>query len=167
MLLRAGSRLAVELQTEGLYEKIDSASARVDAPARLADRVLDRAATLLGADAIADLEAADYLLEVNVRDYGIDAEGWDAAARFFVNADAFLIENATGAEIWSAEVRENQVLTPRVIGQGRTARDVISAAALSTLSVDELTRALQQLSDYCADEITRRLSADLREARSR
>ncbi len=118
----------------------------------------------MGTSAITDLDAADYLLDVNVRDYGIDAEGWDAAARFFVNADAVLLETATGVEIWSARVRENQILTPQVIGQGRTTRDVISAAALAILSVDELTRALERLSDYCADEITGRLRADLREA---
>ncbi len=147
-----------------MRDKIDAASDRVDAPARLADRTLDGASRLLGTSAITDLDAADYLLDVNVRDYGIDAEGWDAAARFFVNADAVLLETATGVEIWSARVRENQILTPQVIGQGRTTRDVISAAALAILSVDELTRALERLSDYCADEITGRLRADLREA---
>ncbi len=166
-LLRAGSRIAAEVQAESVRDKIDAANDRVDAPARLADRTLDRTSRILGATPTTEVAAADYLLEVNVRDYGIDAEGWDAAAHFFINADAVLLERATGVEVWSARVREDQILTPQVIGQGRTTRDVISAAALAILSVDELTLALERLSDYCADEITGKLRADLLEARGR
>jgi hypothetical protein len=162
-LIRTASRVALEVEAEELKAKLDSAVVRTDAAARLADRTLQRSARHLGMRTVTD--HADFLLEVNVDQWGIRADSWDAAAYFYVTARASLLERSTGTTAWSVEVGENQILTAQALGLLRGARDAVSAAALASLSVDELVRALEQLADYCSDELTRRLQEDLDEAR--
>lgn len=164
-VLETGAQIAKEVEARRMRARLDSASQQVDVADRLAGQALERAARYLGAEPIHDRDRADYLLDVYVREYGLDAGRWDAAAYAFVDAEAVLVDAATGTEIWRKRVRERDALTPQVWGFGSFARDVITASMLSTLSVDDLARVLERIGDYVADRITDRLRADLRDVR--
>ena len=88
-----------------------------------------------------------------------------AAARFFVDAEAWLVDGHSRRWIWKTRVRERDPITPAVLGRRAAVRDVVTAAALAGLSVDEMARALTQLAHYSADHITDRLRSDLGRAR--
>ncbi len=166
-LVRLGSRIAREVAAAGVRERLDSAATRTDVAGRLAARTSERAARLLRATLVDDEAGADFLLEVRVRDYGIDAEEWDAAAHVFVDAQVLILDGADGSEIWESHVRERDPLTPHIFGgdRARIARNVVTAAVLADMSVDDLARAMEHVADYAADRITERLRGSLEEVR--
>jgi hypothetical protein len=165
--LRVGARVYREVETRNLRERLDSASTRVDVGHVLEDNTLERAARFLGASPVDEPESADFILELMVVEYGIDAESWDAAAHFYVEADATLIHVATGEEVWREEVDAQEAIGPAIFGPGRVVRDVVTATSLSQLSVDEMVVALESLADFSGRVITEELREDLRDVRRR
>lgn len=163
-LVEAGSRVAEEIEGRKARARLDSATARVDVGARMGDRILARGSRYLGADPVSDADRADYLLELDVRNFGIDARGRDAAYLFVV-ADAYLLEADRGVEIWSTEVRGHDRLTPSVAGKDPIPGDAVTAGVLSSLSVEDFRRVLERLADFSSDAVTDQLRSDLREMR--
>ena len=49
-------------------------------------------------------DGADYILEVTMRSFGLDAR-YSGAAYLFTSAEAVLLDRHTGREIWSVRVR--------------------------------------------------------------
>ncbi|HUF12578.1 MAG TPA: hypothetical protein VMN78_05745 [Longimicrobiales bacterium] len=164
-VLEAGSAVAVELESRRARARLDSAAMYVDVAERMADRTLDRATRYLGTRPVETEDEADYLLEVDVEKYGIDASG-GGAATLFVEGEAILLDARSGREIWSREVSAWDRLTPSVTGPGSGATEtILTAAALTRITVAEFQRVLEQLADYAADVMTDELREDLRDAR--
>jgi len=153
----AGSRVAKEIEAHRVRERLDSASTLVDVSARVAQRTSERANRYLRTSLTEQDDEADFLLEVQIRDYGIDAEEWDAAAHFFVDAEVSLLAGDDGTLIWNTHVRDRDPIAPAIFGRHSAVRNIVTAAVLSDLSVEEIARALEQLADYSADHITRHL----------
>ncbi|NNE35861.1 MAG: hypothetical protein HKN13_11515, partial [Rhodothermales bacterium] len=163
-IIRLGSRLIKEVEAAEIRDKLDSAVTMVNVGEEVGDRLLIRANRYLRTVPPDDNEDVDFLLEISILDYGIDAEDWDAAARFFVDAEVALLDGYDGREIWSTRVRERDNIVPAIFGP-TSVRNVITAHAFAELSVEEIVAALDQLSIYCADHIAERLRNDLRDAR--
>lgn len=164
-VIEAGSAVAVGLEARRARARLDSAAANVDIEERIAEQALVRASRYLGTRAVDDERAADFLLEIDVQRFGIDASGGDAT--LFVEGEAILIEAASGREIWNREVSAWDQLTPTIGGvEGAVAAGgILTAAALTRITVEEFERVLQQLADYTADVMTEELREDLRDAR--
>lgn len=156
-ILRAGSRIATEIEARRVRGRLDSAATLVDVSQRVAERTSERATRYLRTELIEQEEGADFVFEVHIRDYGIDAEEWEAAAHFFVDAEVALLAGEDGRLIWKTSVRERDPIAPAIFGRRSTVRNVVTAAALANLSVEDIARALEQLADYSADRITRQL----------
>ena len=156
-VLEVGGRIAKEVEASRVRARLDSAVAGVDVVDRMAIRTLDRSARLLRASPVADEVGADFVVEVVMRRYGIDAKDWNAAAHFFVDADVFLIGGQDGVQIWKSHVRERDPIMPAIFGPGTIVRDVVTAATLAGLSVEEIEQTLERLADFASDRITSRL----------
>ena len=163
--LRVGARVYREVEARDLRERLDSAAVLVDLGYVLGDHTLERAARYLGARPVLEGREGDFLLELIIHEYGIDADGWDAAAHFFIEADATLLSGDTGEEIWREEIGAREPIGPRVFGPGRTVRDVVTAASLADLSAEEMAAALESLAEFSARIITDELRDDLRDVR--
>lgn len=163
-VIRASSGAVKEVEARRASVRLDSATSRVDVAARLADETLVRASRYLGVRPVSQSDDADYLLEVHMRSFGIDARGHDAAY-LFTNAEAVLFDRRTGREIWSADVHGNDRLTPQVNGTDRIPGSIITAGTLSTVSVADFQHALGQLVSYSSTLITDELRSSLRDAR--
>ena len=168
-LMRVGGRVAREVAANNVRERLDSAAVLVDVAARLTERTSVRAARFLRMELVDDDASADFGLEVWIREYGIDAEEWEAAARFFVDAEVILFDGRDGSEIWESRVQESDPMMPHIFGSGgfRSARDIVTAAILMDMSEEELARALEQLADYAADRISEKLRDSRERARGR
>ncbi|MGE0440564.1 MAG: hypothetical protein AB7L66_06420 [Gemmatimonadales bacterium] len=160
-IIRLGSEIAREIEAHNVRPRLDSAAARVDVAAEVTQRIGQRASRYLGSRLIEDPDRADLILEVEIRDYGIDADSWNAAAHFFVDAEVWLLDAADRRRIWRTRVRSRDPITPAIFGPRSAVRNVVTAAALSSLSVEDIARALEQLSYYSADRITDRLRSGL------
>lgn len=164
-VLAAGSRLAVEVEARRVRARLDSAASRVSVGTRLADRTADRATMYLGARRVPAPSSADYVLDLRVRSYGVSARDWQSAAQLYLEADVVLLDAATGVEIWTTRVNGWNAITPRVAGTGDVPRDIVKAAGLLTVSVDDLERTLQRVVDVSADAVTDELREKLRDVR--
>jgi hypothetical protein len=74
-VVRAGADVAREREGRRAYARLDSATARIDIPAVLAQRTLERASRYLGTRPVTDESQADYLMEVRMERFGINSEG--------------------------------------------------------------------------------------------
>lgn len=163
-VLDAGSRAARAAAARQARARLDSAAGRVDMGQLMGDRMLERSSRYLGTRSVTAEADADFLLELDVRNYGIDARG-GRDARLFVVAEAVLIERRTGREIWNTEVRGRDRLTRSVGGVEELSSDIFTAAGLTQISVADFERILRGLADVSADAVTNQLREDLRDVR--
>jgi hypothetical protein len=165
-VVRAGAGVAKEVEARRASARLDSAASRVDISAKLAHRTLDRASRYLGTRAVAAQNGADFVLEVHMRRFGVDARSTHAAY-LYTRAEVVLLDRKTGREIWSEEVRGSSRLTPFVIGTQSVPSSIFTAATLHTVTVEDFAQALDQLVTYTSNLITNELRAKLRDARKR
>jgi hypothetical protein len=163
VVVSAGGRVAREVEARRAQARLDSAAMRVDLAGRMADRTLERASRYLGTRPVQEESQADYLLEVDIRRLGLDAGRH--GAYLVVVGEAVLLDGRTGREIWDADVRGNERLSPGVWGSSDVLGDVVTAGALSGVSVSEFEDILAALTDFVADRIGRELRGDLRSVR--
>lgn len=164
-ILAAGSRLAVEVEARRVRSRLDSAASRVLVGPRMAERTAERATMYLGARQVPAPSSADYVLDLRVRSFGVSARNWQSAAQVYLEADVVLLDAATGVEIWTTRVNGWDAITPRVASSGDVPRDIITAAGLLTVSVDDLERTLRRVVDVSADAVTDELREKLRDVR--
>ena len=165
-VVRAGADVAREKEGRRANARLDSASSRIDIPSVLAQRTLQRASRYLGTRPVTDENQADYLMEVRMERFGINAKA-DEAAYLFTYAEAVLLDRRTGREIWNINVHGRDRLTPYVESNSRIPGSVITAGTLGSVSVADFQGALNQLMDYSSNLITNELRAALRDVRNK
>jgi hypothetical protein len=165
-VVRAGADVAREKEGRRASARLDSATARIDIPTVLAQRTLQRASRYLGTRPITDENQADYLMEVRMERFGINAKA-DEAAYLFTYAEAVLLDRRTGREIWNINVHGRDRLTPYVQSTSPIPGSVITASTLGSVSVADFQGALNQLMDYSSNLITDELRAALRDVRNK
>jgi hypothetical protein len=164
--LQAGAALAKEITADGAQARLDSAMMQVDVPERIRSRTLRRCADYLRLQSVPVHNRADFLFDVYIHDYGIDAEAWDAGVYFYIDAQVYLLDNGTGSEIWKTHVKERLPVTRRLFpSEVGVADDVVSAIALSQLSVDEIAAGFRHLANETADRVAARLRRDYAKSR--
>jgi hypothetical protein len=165
-VVRAGADVAREREGRRAHARLDSASARIDIPPVLAQRTLQRASRYLGTRPVADENVADYLMEVRMERFGINAKA-DEAAYLFTYAEAVLLDRRTGREIWNVNIHGRDRLTPYVESSSPIPGSIITASTLGSVSVADFQDALNQLMDLSSTSITNELRSALRDARDR
>jgi hypothetical protein len=165
-VVRAGADVAREREGRRANARLDSAASRIDIPTVLAKRTLDRASRYLGTRPVTDESQADYLMEVRMERFGINAKE-DAASYLFTYAEAVLLDRRTGREIWNVNIHSRDRLTPYVQSDSPIPGSVIAAGTLGNVSVADFQGALNQLMDYSSNLITDELRSALRDVRQR
>jgi hypothetical protein len=165
-VVRAGAGVAREMEGRRASARLDSATARVNISGVLAQRTLERASRYLGTRPVSDAGTADYLMEVHMERFGINAKA-DHAAYLFTYAEAVLLDRRTGREIWNINVHGRDRLTPFVSSTNPIPGSVITAATLGNVSVADFQQALNQLMEYSSSLITSELRSALRDTRDR
>jgi hypothetical protein len=164
--VRAGADVAREREARRAGARLDSATARIDIPKVLAQRTLERASRYLGTRPITDEQQADYLMEVRIERFGINAKA-DEATYLFTYAEAVLLDRRTGREIWNVNIHGRDRLTPYVQSNSPIPGSVIAAGALGSVSVSDFQGALNELIDLSSNLITNELRAALRDVRNK
>lgn len=102
-VVAAGTGVAREVEGRRARTRLDSATALVDVANLMSQRTLERTSRYLGASPVANRQNADFVLEVNMHNSGIDLRR-QSTAYLFMNATAVLLDGRTGREIWSFDV---------------------------------------------------------------
>ena len=74
--LRAGTTLAKEITADQTRARLDSAMAQVDLPEHIMDGTLQRCSQYLHLLPVYDPDRSDFLFDMYVNSYGIDAESF-------------------------------------------------------------------------------------------
>jgi hypothetical protein len=164
-IIAAGTMIMKEAEVAKARARLDSATARIDVGKQLGERTLEGASRYLRTRPTPDQDATDYILEVRLKKYGIDAENWNAAAHFFIEAEILLLDGRDGREIWDSRVHSRDPITPAIFGPGTIVRDVVTATAIANLSVEEMVSVLERLAGYSADRLTEHLRDALEKTR--
>lgn len=163
-VVQAGAAVAKDVEARRARERLDSAAARAAFVEVLAARTAERAGRYLGVRTVPAAANADFLLEVRLADYGIDARGTGPAS-VYSNAQAVLLDRASGREIWSVKVQGSDELSPRVRGGRGVVGSVVAAGALRGMTVADFQDALDQLATVTANVTADELRAALRDVR--
>jgi hypothetical protein len=161
---KAGSKAVKDVEARRARARMDSATARMRLTDSLAKRALERSSRYLGVRPAASAADADYLLEIHMRNYGLDASG-SSSASLYTNAEVVLLDRRSGREIWNVKVRGTDRLTPRVYGAGGVGGSIIAAGTLHTMTVGDFQAALDQLMTLSANVVADELRSALRDAR--
>jgi len=165
-VLRAGTTAAKDVEARRARARLDSATARVGPTGDLAQRTLERASRYLGTRPVSSANDADFLLEVRMKNFGLDARG-QSSAYLYTNAEAVLLERRTGREIWNVSVHGTDRLTPRLRGAADApgAGNILAASSLASMSVADFQDALQQLAQLSSNVVADELRSALRDVR--
>jgi len=163
-VVRGAADVAREREGRRAQARLDSAASRIDFPTVLAQRTVQRASRYLGTRPVTDENQADYLMEVRMERFGINAKA-DEATYLFTFAEAVLIDRRTGREIWNVNVHGRDRLTPYVEASSPIPGSVIAAGTLGSVKVADFQNALNTLMDYSSTLITNELRAALRDVR--
>ena len=162
--MKAGSKAAKDIEARRARARMDSATSRMHLADSLARRTLDRASRYLGVRPVTSPGSADFLLEVHMRNYGLDASG-SGEASLYTNAEAVLLDRHTGREIWNVKVHGTDRLTPRIRGAGSVGGSIIAAGTLHAMTVEDFQLALDQLMSLSSNVVTDELRSALRDVR--
>ena len=137
----------------------DSALAYVDVTERIVSRVLIQTASHLGCRPIADAAAADYILHIDVRRYGFQADRYTLTS-FYLEAELQLIDHRTGKRIWKKKVRETERAAEVLVDLIPQLGKVFLVEDLAQLSVEEMVLVLETTADFTATRLTAALRHD-------
>lgn len=161
---KAGSKVVKDVEARRARARMDSATARMRLTDSLGRRALERSSRYLGVRPVTSASDADFLLEIHMRNYGLDASG-SSSASLYTNAEVVLLDRRSGREIWNVKVRGTDRLTPRVYGAGGVGGSIIAAGTLHTMTVGDFQQALDQLMTLSANVVADELRSALRDAR--
>jgi hypothetical protein len=162
--VQASGAVAKEVAARRARARLDTAVQRYQIEERLAQRTVERASRYLGTRPVMTPQGSDFVLEVNMRKFGIDARSSEAAY-LFSSAEAVLLDRHTGREIWSVRVNGRERLTPYVERNSTVPASIITAGTLSTVTVTDFQNALDQLTTFTSRLITDELRSKLRDVR--
>lgn len=164
-VLSVGTSIAKAAGVRAAQQRLTRALAAVDVPEEIRWSTMEECAQVLGCEAVRRVEDSDFLLSLEIREYGIDASSGNASAEFCVDLVATLVDGIDGSEIWRTRVREEMPISPSVFGLGGSVGNIVSAATLADLSEEEIGRGLMKLARSVAYRVADRLVRDLRRAR--
>ena len=165
--VRIGTATAKWDQARKAQVRLDSAAARVDIAEIVAVRALRGSAPALRLQPVDRPDDADFVLDIRVYDYGLAADSYDGALFFALEAEVVLLDEATRETVWKQTLREREVLSSTIFGLPPAAGNVVTARALSRLSVEEMEAGLARLAAFAADRVTGALRKDFLESRAK
>ena len=165
--IKIGTTIAKEVEVQKTQEKLGNAMEEVDVSERVRERTLKKCASYLRYEPVDDPDNADFLFDMHIQSYGIEAESWMASVHFKIDVKVFLIDNDKGIEVWKKRARVRLPITRGLFGLPDEAGDIITAVSLSKLTEEEMVEGFTHLSGYTADQVARKLQHDFAKARSK
>ena len=165
--LRVGSSLIVEAEAEKAQERMDRALGMVDLAEIIRARTLQAGAEILRCRPTDNVDQADLLFDIEIREYGIDAQSGEAGLSFRMNVQVALLSTGDRSIVWRRRISENEPISPSVFGAGEAAGNVVSVVFLSQLTEEEMAEGFEALAREAGDRIASRLHEDFVKARYR
>ena len=159
-IIGIGTGIAKEVQVSKTSAKMDSAMQMIDIPEIVRVETLKRGADYLHYRSTEDIEDSDYLFDIEIEHYGIDAKSWTASVHFKLDAKVTLLDNRKTREVWRSCFNEKIPVSGEIFGLPGAAGNIINAVSLSRLKADRIAAGLEDLAVQTADRIVHKLQKD-------
>lgn len=159
-IIRIGTGIAKEVEVGKTRAKMDSAMSMVDIPEIVRFETLERGARYLHYRAVEQTDGSDYLFDIEMQHYGIDAKSWTANVYFKINVKIILLDNMRGKQVWRSCFDERFPISREVFGLPGAAGDIITAVSLSRLTAEQIASGLETLAVHTSDRIIHKLQTD-------
>jgi hypothetical protein len=137
------------------------ALAVVDIPEIVRQETGRAAASVLQAVPIDSLFSSDFLLDLDIHDWGIDASNPGATASLHMRLTARLSHTASSETLWARTISVDQSATSQMFGLGQIVGDMVTATALSQMTAGDLAAGFTELARESARKMVRILQRDL------
>jgi len=166
--LRVGTTILKASEAEKARAVMLEALSAVDVPAILLAETSQSVSTALRARLVDRAQKAEYRLDLAIHEYGIRAPSWASAVSLHLSLTPSLYHDRDGKIVWRRKnVTVDVPASPQMFGAGQIAGDIITAAVLSTLTVEQLEEGFRLLALESARAVLGLLERDFYRARYR
>lgn len=114
-------------------------------------------------DPVISTDEADYIFKIEIEDYGIGSDGWNAPLYYEIMAGLSLVNKQTGQVLWKDQLLSLEPVVKALLDAGIPPNHTASPAALSKTNYYEMAAIVKGLANYTAQQ----LIAPLQEAFAR
>ena len=142
-------------------QKMFAALRQIDVPQLVWEETFERCVRSLASEQVSSVGNSDYIFDLEIRHYGLDADSTNAAVMIEITTTARLYATADRRLIWQRNVSVRDPLSPEVFGAGSVVDTVITTAALAKLTEDQLARGFGEAARRVSYQIARELEDDI------
>ena len=165
--LSIGSNIAMAAEASRAESRMRDALFSIDIPAMVLNESYSACADALDAQKVYRKYEADYLLDLEIREYGIRADSPNGAVSMMMRLSARLYHNRSGELVWRRDVSVDNRATPYMFGLGEIFGNVVTASVLADLSKQEIADGFERLALESSKSLARKLERDLYSVRYR
>lgn len=158
------TNLAKATQLEKAEEKMMNALQNVDVPQLVWDETYSRCVRSLASDPIEEINDSDYIFDLEIRNYGLEADSYNAAVKIEIATTARIYATRDRRLIWQKNITAREPMSPEVFGLGSVADTVISTAFIADLTQEEFEKGFAEAAREVAYRIARELEEDIYDA---
>jgi len=166
-VLNIGTNFAKAASAEGAEGKLRRALVTVNVPVIVLKETFYGSSKALSTRMVDEVSKADYLLDLEIKEYGIHASSPGGSVKLRIETTARIYDNRSQELVWRRTRTQTSDASPQMFGLGPTIGNVLAAAALSNLTEEQLVTGFTNLAKESSREISRRLERDLYEVRYR
>ena len=155
------TNLAKANQIEKVEERMVGALRQVDVPQLVWEETYTRCTRSLASEPVKSVSDSDYIFDLEIRSYGLEADSANAAVKIVIATTARLYATVDRRLIWQRKISVRDPLSPEVFGAGTVVDTVITTAALAGLTEDQLAEGFRGASRAVAYKIARELEEDI------
>lgn len=159
--LSIGSNIALAAEASRVESRMREALLSVDVPSIVLEESYTAVTGALDAQKVFRKFGADYLLDLEIREYGIRADSPMAAVAMYMRLTARLYHNRSGELVWRRNVSVENRATPFMFGIGSVFGNVVTAGALANLSTEQIADGFESLAIESSRSLARKLERDL------
>jgi ABC-type uncharacterized transport system auxiliary subunit len=160
------TNLAKAAQAQNAEQAMNNALAMVDVPGIVLQESASACAYALDARLEDQGFGADYLLDLEIHEWGIQADTPGSVVELRMRLTASLHRSFDRELIWQRTFTASDPASPAMFGLGQIADTMVSATVLSNMTSPQLERGFRQLAEKSARTVARLLERDLSNARS-
>ncbi|MGA2377886.1 MAG: hypothetical protein ABSG85_01110 [Spirochaetia bacterium] len=159
------SNLAKANQAHRAREVMREALTDVDVPEIVRTESFSACAASLGAEQVSSERQSDYVLALQIDEWGIEARSPVSAVSLRIRLVASLYPAGGGELAWRREVTVDQPADPDMFGIGNILGNMVTATVLYNMTEEDLARGFRELASRTAKRVALILERDLDQAR--
>ncbi len=158
------TNLAKADQLSKAEDKMYAALRQVDVPGLVFQETYDRCATTLASEKVESVTDSNYIYDLEIRSYGLDAGSSSATVRIEIATTARVYATADRRLIWERNVSVRDPLTPELFGLHDVVDTVITTAVIAELTEEQLVEGFTESARRVAYKIAGKLEDDIYKA---